>query len=120
MNADDRLDRLDTFLGQFEQTLSDALARMERDDGDGKAAASELVTHVAQLTEAVKKLKPADLSGLIAALRGLRAPENVINVPQPLVQFMPAPDADVTWEVRIPGQYGAADRLMTITKKAKP
>jgi exonuclease VII small subunit len=124
MTTDPRLDRLEAFLQQFEQTLADALARMESEDGDEKAAAGELATHLSELTEAVKKLQPGDVSALVAAIRELRiAPviHNEVNVPQPLVHVMPAPPAErvVTFEVTIPGRHGYPDQSMKIVRTEK-
>lgn len=40
-------------------------------------------------------------------------------VPAPIVHIMPAPKAEPSvWEIRIRGQYGAPDRVMTITRKS--
>jgi hypothetical protein len=113
--------RLQAFLEQFESTLSDALTRMEATDEDGKAATGELATQLSQIGETLQHMKPADLAGLAAAVRELRLSpviNNEVHVAPAEVRFLPAPTSDrvVTYEVLIPGRFGASDQRMTITR----
>jgi len=101
--------------------------------------AVEMSTALADLVAAIEG-KTTDLAPLVAAVRELAkaAPPNVqvdvaqakIDVkvePTPVtvqvmpapIQIMPAPERpqeSAQWEIRIPGQFGAPDRVMQITK----
>lgn len=89
----------------------------------------EMATSLAALVSLMEKRKGTDLSGLVASIKALRiTPEVTVKVePTPIqvtvqpcdvtVQVLPAQEVACEWEIRLPGLYGAPDRVMNIRKK---
>lgn len=130
-------------LAELSAALSDVVAALERrDTGDGIA---EIASMLGDLVVAIEKRETGH-DGLIEAIRAIRMPdlapqinvqptpvrvENKVNVnptpvtveavmppaPTPVVHVVPPADQKgATWEIRIPGAYGAPPRVLTITR----
>ena len=103
----------DKLLESLERSLADIAEALEQ-----AKAIGVLETALADAIEAIERRPGVDLGPLVAALREWKP---VINVqvpppPAPVVHLMPAAKAE--WEIRLPGSYGAPDRVLTIKKVA--
>lgn len=135
-------DANEALLGELSAALSDIVAALERRDGNDEIASalSDLVVAIekrdgghAELIEAIRSIRMPEVN-VAPQINVQPTPvrvENKVSVsptpitveaiippaPAPIVQFAPAPAAPVAWEIRIAGQYGAPDRVVTMTPK---
>lgn len=129
MDQEHRLLAFESLIGEVSAALAETvdLLKARADDTCGDEIASSL----ADLVGLLEKRKAVDLTALVKAVQQLRitAPEVCVTVePTPVqvtvqpaevtVQVLPPKDLPTEWEVRLPGLYGAPDRVMTIRKKA--
>lgn len=131
MGAEHDNSELKALVTELSSALADMVVAVQAQMGPAEEISATLV----EMLQAMRDRKPGvDTAALLAALKSLRitAPEVKVindvhptpiqNIVQPAaVHFMPAPadKSESVWEIRIPGQYGAPDRVMTITKKEK-
>lgn len=125
---DGRLDAFTSLLSSIESSLADVVDNIER--GGGAAA-------IEAMAEALKALKLPEASVNLPPMQvDVHVPEQkapVVNVqvqptpvtveavlpaqPAPIVHVTTPDQTGATWEIRMPGMYGAPDRTMTITRK---
>lgn len=130
----------------LETSIADVVAALEKLSANERHEASQqaflaIETGLADIAVALEQ--QIDLSPVVEAIRSLKLEAPAVTVaPQinvhptpvtiapaqvtleavippaatPVVHIMPSTEAGATWEVRIPGQYGAPGRVMTIVR----
>lgn len=77
-------------------------------------------TGIAEIAEASQK--KTDLAPLVEAIKSIK-PTVTVHVPAapaPIVQILPQENQKegATWELRMPGAYGAPERVLTVKRVA--
>lgn len=135
-------DANEALLVELSAALSDIVAALERRDGNDEIASalSDLVVAIekrdsghAELIEAIRSIRMPEVN-VAPQINVQPTPvrvENKVNVnptpvtveavmpasPAPVVHVVPpAEQKGATWEIRLPGAYGAPTRVLTITR----
>lgn len=107
----DQQQQMTQVLGAIEQSLADAVAAGER-----RGAATEAIENtLAELLVELERTGIASQIERVAEMIVRARPVVQVNVAAPVVHVVQPVEA--SWEVRIPGQRGEPDRVMTITRK---
>lgn len=104
--------------GKFREELKDVIAQLGQ-------AVTDLVAHI---ESSDPKAAAEQLAKALGAIK-LAAPQVTVEpkialecsippAPAPVIHLIDRPSGDETWEVRIKGAFGAADKVMTITRRA--
>lgn len=125
MTPEQKIEAFETLMGEVSSALADVVATLHKRSEN--SALDEIASALADLAGALEKRQP--IEDMVAALKVLRieapavnitvAPTPIQNMIQPSavkVEIMPADNKNATWEVTVPGRYGAADRVMTIKR----
>ena len=125
MTPEQKLEAFETLMGEVSGALADVVVALQTQSE--KSGMDEVGSALADIVAALEKPQP--VQDIVAALKALRIEAPVVNVtvsPTPIqnviqpapvtVEIMQADNKGATWEVTIPGRYGAPERVMIIKR----
>ena len=125
MTPEQKLEAFETLMGEVSGALADVVSALQQQNES--TALDEIASALADMALALEKRQP--VQDIVAAIKALRLEAPVVNVtvsPTPIqnlihpapvkVEIMPADNTGATWEISLPGGYGAPARVMTITR----
>ena len=121
MTPEQKIEGFQTLMAEVSAALADVVTAMqEKRENSSMEEISSSLADIAVIME--KGRAGAGLKDMIDAIKAIRPPAVNVNneikvIPsEVIVQVMPADNKGATWEVTVPGKYGAADRVMTIKR----